>query len=69
MEYGRIIDIETAQNLQGVFFDADTFFNFVPDINGIYFLFLSEQDEIDLLPTQYAYLLKIPLSLYVPPSE
>lgn len=65
--YGRIVDNDTVQNLQGVFFDADTFFNFVPDINGIYFLFLSEQDEIDLLPTKYSYLIEIPLSLYIPP--
>jgi hypothetical protein len=66
---GRIVTNEQAEQLQNVFFDSDTFFNFVPNINGIYFLFLSEQDEADLLPTQYAYLLEIPLSLYVPPSE
>lgn len=67
--YGRIVDNETAQSLQGVFFDADTFFNFVLDINGIYFLMLSEQDEEDLINTQYAYLLEIPLSLYIPPID
>lgn len=65
--YGRIVTNEQAENLQGVFFDADTFFNFVTDINEIYFLMLSEQDEADLLPTQYAYLLQIPLSPYTPP--
>ncbi len=65
--YGRIVTNQTANELQGVFFDADTFFNFVQDINGIYFLMLSEQDEADLLPTQYAYLLEIPLSIYIPP--
>lgn len=69
MEYGRIVTNEQAHELQGVFFDSDTFFNFVPDINGVYFLFLSEQDEADLLPTQYAYLLEIPLSLYIPPID
>jgi hypothetical protein len=65
--YGRIVSNEQAENLQGVFFDADTFFNFVQDINGIYFLFLSKQDETDLINTQYAYLLEIPLSIYIPP--
>jgi hypothetical protein len=65
--YGRIVTTEQAEQLQGVFFDADTFFNFVQDINGIYFLFLSEQDEADLLNTQYTYLLEIPLSEYVSP--
>lgn len=67
--YGRIVSNETAQSLQGVFFDSDTFFNFVQDINGVYFLFLSEQDEQDIAQTEYAYLLQIPLSLYIPPTE
>ena len=63
---GRIVTTETAESLQGVFFDSNTFFNFVQDINDVYFLFLSEQDEADIAPTEYAYLLDIPLSPYVP---
>ena len=63
---GRIVTNEQAQDLQGVFFDADTFFNFVQDINDVYFLFLSEQDEVDIAKSEYAYLLDIPLSEYVP---
>ena len=63
---GRIVTTETAQELQGVFFDSDTFFNFVQDINEVYFLFLSSSDEVDIAPTEYAYLLDIPLSEYVP---
>jgi hypothetical protein len=65
--YGRIVTNQQANELQGVFIDADTFFNFVQDINGVYFLFLSEQDEIDVAQTEYAYLLDIPLSPYTPP--
>lgn len=63
---GRIVTTETAESLQGVFFDSDTFFNFVQDINEVYFLFLSSSDEVDIAPTEYAYLLEIPLSEYVP---
>jgi len=63
---GRIVTNQTANDLQGVFIDADTFFNFVQDINDVYFLFLSEQDEIDIDQTEYAYLLNIPLSPYIP---
>lgn len=63
---GRIVTTETAESLQNVFFDSDTFFNFVQDINDVYFLFLSEQDEADIAPTEYAYLLDIPLSEYTP---
>jgi hypothetical protein len=65
--YGRIVTNQQAIELQGTFIDSDTFFNFVQDINGVYFLFLSEQDEIDVAQTQYAYLLDIPLSPYTPP--
>jgi hypothetical protein len=64
---GRIVTEQTANELQGTFIDADTFFNFVLDINGIYFLFLSEQDEVDIAQTEYAPLLQIPLSPYTPP--
>jgi hypothetical protein len=67
MYLGRQVTIETAENLQGVFIDSDTFFNFVQDINGNYFLFLSQQDEIDVSKTEYAYLLEIPLTEYIPP--
>ncbi len=63
---GRIVTTEQAEQLQGVFIDNDTFFNFVQDINGIYFLFLSTQDEQDIAKTEYAYLLDIPLSPYEP---
>ena len=63
---GRIVTTETAQELQGVFFDDNTFFNFVLDINDNYFLLLTEQDEVDIALTQYAYLLEIPLSEFIP---
>ena len=63
---GRIVTNQQAQDLQGQFIDNDTFLNFVQDINDIYFLFLSEQDEADIANTQYAYLLDLPLSPFVP---
>lgn len=63
---GRIVTNQQAQDLQGQFIDADTFLNFVQDINDVYFLFLSEQDEADVANTPYAYLLEISLSPFVP---
>jgi hypothetical protein len=66
---GRIVTNQQANDLQGVFIDADTFFNFVQDIDGVYFLFLSEQDEQDIAQTEYSYLLQIPLSPYTPPNN
>jgi hypothetical protein len=66
---GRIVTEQQANELQGVFIDADTFFNFVQDIDGKYFMFTSEQDEAEIANTQYAYLLDIPLSPYTPPPK
>lgn len=66
MIQGRIVTSEIARNLQSVFIDENTFFNFVLDINDNYFLFLSEQDETDVSNTEYAYLLEIPLSDFEP---
>ena len=63
---GRIVTNQQAEELQGVFFDADTFFNFVQDINDVYFLFLSEDDEQSLISTEWSYLLDIPLSEFIP---
>jgi hypothetical protein len=63
---GRIVTNQQAQELQGVFFDSNTFFDFAQDINNVYFLFLSEQDELDIESTEYAYLLNIPLSAFEP---
>lgn len=63
---GRVVIQEVANQLQGVFIDSDTFFNFVQDINDNYFLILSEQDEIDISNTEYAYLLDLPLEPYTP---
>ena len=69
MILGREITIEQYNELQGVFIDSDTFFNFVPDINGNYFLITSEQDDIEISNSQYAYLLDIPLTEYIPPTN
>lgn len=63
---GRIVTNQQAEQLQGVFFDNDTFFNFVQDINDVYFLFLSVEDEQSLITTEYFYLLEIPLSEFIP---
>lgn len=63
---GRIVTQETVNELENVFFNSDTFFHFVQDINDLWFLFLTEQDEIDISKTEYAYLLELPLVEFVP---
>jgi len=66
MTQGRVVIQEVAQQLEGTFIDSDTFFHFVQDINDNWFLILSEQDEIDISKTEYAYLLELPLENYEP---
>lgn len=69
MIQGRVVIQEVAQQLEGTFIDSDTFFHFVQDINGLYFLILSEQDELEISQTEYAYLLNLPLEEYIAPDE
>lgn len=63
---GYTLTIEQKESIQGVFFATDIFFNCVEDINGDWFLFLSEQDK-EVLPSEYQYLLELPTAEYVPP--
>jgi hypothetical protein len=63
---GYILTIEQKEEIQGVFFTDSIFFNCVQDINGTWFLFLSPQD-IEILPSEFQYLLTLPTGEYVPP--
>ena len=63
---GYILTVAQKEEIQGVFFTDSIFFNCVQDINGTWFLFLSEQD-IELLPNEFQYLLQLPTDEYVPP--
>jgi hypothetical protein len=65
---GYILTIEQKEELQGVFYTPDTFFNCVQDRNEIWFLFLSSQDIISL-PDEYRYILQLPKGEYVPPPS
>jgi hypothetical protein len=61
-----ILTVEQKQEIQGVFFTDSIFFNCVQDINETWFLFLSQQD-IEILPSEFQYLLSLPTGEYVPP--
>jgi hypothetical protein len=63
---GYILTVEQKQEIKGVFFTDNIFFNCVQDINGTWFLFLSHQD-IEILPQEFQYLLTLPTGEYVPP--
>lgn len=64
---GIKLTIEQKEAIQGVFYNENTFFNCVQDINGDWFLFLSQSDKAELVNTNYAYLLSLSEFEYVPP--
>jgi hypothetical protein len=41
--------------------------NCVQDIDGTWFLFLSDEDKPEVAITEYAWVLDLPLSEYIPP--
>lgn len=62
---GYILTIEQKEQIQGVYFTPDIFFNCVQDINGVWFLFLSEQDK-EVLQSEYDWILELPKGEYTP---
>lgn len=63
---GYILTVAQKEEIQGVFFTDSIIFNCVQDINETWFLFLSQQD-IEILPIEFQYLLTLPTGEYVPP--
>ncbi len=64
---GIKLTIEQKEAIQGVFYNENTFFNCVQDINGDWFLFLSESDKAELVNTEFSYLLSLQELEYVAP--
>ena len=64
---GYICTPEQKDQVQGQYFATDIFFNCVADINGVWFLFLSEQDIPLVQSSQYAWTLDLPQGEYTPP--
>lgn len=64
---GIKLTIQQKEAIQGVFYNEITFFNCVQDINGEWFLFLSENDKLELANTEWSYLLSLAESEYIAP--
>ena len=64
---GYILTEEQYVQIQGQFYAPYEFFNCVQDINEIWFLFLSDQDKVQVIETEYAWLLELPEGKYTPP--
>jgi hypothetical protein len=64
---GYTLTPEQYNQVQGQFYTPYEFFNCVQDIDGTWFLFLSDQDKQQILNTEWAWLLTLPEAEYVPP--
>ena len=58
---------EQYNQVQGQYYTDYQFFNCVADIDGIWFLFLSQEDKDTILTTQWNWILTLPEGEYVPP--
>ncbi len=64
---GIKLTTEQKNAIQGVFYNENTFFNCVQDINGDWFLFLSSDDIIQINNSEFDFLVSLPEFEYVPP--
>jgi hypothetical protein len=64
---GYILTPEQYNEVQGQFYTPYEFFNCVQSIDGIWYLFLSDQDKTQVTGTEYAWLLELPEGEYTPP--
>jgi len=66
---GYTLTPEQKDLIQGQYYAPYQFFNCVQDINGVWFLFLSQEDKIQLINTQWEWVISLPLEEYVPPPS
>jgi len=64
---GYTLTPDQYEQIQGQYYTASQFFNCVADIDGTWFLFLSDQDKPEVLASAYAWVLDLPEAEYIPP--
>ena len=67
MSIGYTLTESEYNQVQGQYYTEYQFFNCVADINGVWFLFLSQEDKDTILTTQWNWILTLPEGEYVPP--
>jgi len=65
---GYILTESEYAQVQGQYYTEYQFFNCVADINGVWFLFLSDEDKAEVSITEYAWVLDLPEAEYIPPT-
>ena len=64
---GYILTEQEKDQVQGQYYTPYQFFNCVQDINGVWYLMLSDEDEPEVKASQYAWVLDLPDGEYTPP--
>jgi hypothetical protein len=64
---GYTLTPDQYTQVQGQYYTEYQFFNCVVDAEGIYFLFLSDEDKEVVAITEYAWVLDLPEAEYIPP--
>ena len=67
MSIGYTLTQDEYTQVQGQYYTEYQFFNCVADIDGVWFLFLSDEDKQVVATTEYAWVLDLPAAEYVPP--
>jgi len=64
---GYILTVTQKEDIQGKEFAPYQLFNCVQDINGVWFTFLTPQDELLITGTEYSWILNCTKGQYVAP--
>ena len=67
MSIGYILSGSEKDQVQGQYYTPYQFFNCVADINGVWFLFLSQEDKQEIVNTEWNWILTLSEGEYVPP--
>jgi hypothetical protein len=64
---GYTLTPDQYSQVQGQYYTPSQFFNCVQDIDGTWFLFLSDQDKPEVAITEFMWLFDLPQAEYIPP--
>jgi hypothetical protein len=64
---GYILTVDEKDQIHGQYYTDYQFFNCVQDINGVWYLMLSDEDKPEVEASQYAWVLDLPEGEYTPP--
>jgi hypothetical protein len=64
---GYILTPQEKDQVQGQYYTQYQFLNCVQDINGVWYLMLSDEDQPEVEASQYAWVLDLPQGEYTPP--